>query len=92
MSKKVKSFLYNLICFAILFILFRFLIEKYTNLTGLFIPITAFVVGTLTAPKFQAVQTPDGECASVKRIPCFASLSILGVLIFPSLLYTFTSP
>ena len=25
------------------------------------IPITAFVVGTLTAPKFQAVQTPDGE-------------------------------
>jgi hypothetical protein len=35
--------------------------EKYTNLTGLFIPITAFVVGTLTAPKFQAVQTPDGE-------------------------------
>lgn len=61
MSKKVKAFLYNLICFAILFILFRFLTEKYTNLTGLFIPITAFVVGTLTAPKFQAVQTPDGE-------------------------------
>ncbi len=61
MSKKVKSFLYNLICFAILFILFRFLIDKYTNLTGLFIPITAFVVCTLTAPKFQAVQTPDGE-------------------------------
>ena len=61
MNKKVKSFLYNLICFAILFILFRFLLEKYTNLTGLMIPITAFVVGTLTAPKFQAVQTPDGE-------------------------------
>lgn len=61
MNKKVKSFLYNLICFAILFILFRFLIEKYTNLTGLMIPITAFVLGTLTAPKFQAVQTPDGE-------------------------------
>ena len=61
MNKKVKSFLYNLICFAILFILFCFLIEKYTNLTGLMIPITAFVVGTLTAPKFQAVQTPDGE-------------------------------
>ena len=61
MSKKIKSFLYNLICFAILFVLFRFLIDKYTNLTGLFIPITAFVVGTLTAPKFQAVQTKDGE-------------------------------
>ena len=61
MSKKVKAFLYNLVCFAVLFILFRFLIDEYTNLTGLFIPITAFVVGTLTAPKFQAVQTPDGE-------------------------------
>lgn len=61
MSKKVKAFLYNLICFAVLFILFRYLIGKYTNLTGLFVPITAFVVGTLIAPKFQAVQTPDGE-------------------------------
>ena len=61
MSKKVKAFLYNLICFAVLFILFRFLIGKYTNLTGLLIPITAFVVGTLTAPKFQAVQTANGE-------------------------------
>lgn len=61
MSKKVKSFLYNLICFAVLFILFRFLIDKYTGLTGLLIPITAFVIGTLLAPKFQAVNTPDGE-------------------------------
>ena len=61
MSKKVKAFLYNLACFAVLFILFRFLIGNYTNLTGLFIPITAFVIGTLTAPKFQAAQTPDGE-------------------------------
>lgn len=61
MNKKVKSFLYNLICFAILFIAFRYIIEKYTNMTGLLIPITAFVIGTLTSPKFQAVQTPDGE-------------------------------
>lgn len=61
MSKKVKSFLYNLICFAVLFILFRFLIEKYTGLTGLMIPVTAFVIGTLLAPKFQAINTPDGE-------------------------------
>ena len=61
MSKKVKAFLYNLICFAILFILFRFLIDKYTNLTGLFVPLTALVIGTLTSPKFQAVRTKDGE-------------------------------
>jgi hypothetical protein len=62
MSKKVKAFLYNLICFATLFLLSRFLIIEYAQgLTGIFIPITAFVIGTLTAPKFQAVKTPDGE-------------------------------
>jgi hypothetical protein len=48
-------------CFAILFISFRFLIFKYTNLTGLFVPFTAFVVGTILSPKFQAVKTRDGE-------------------------------
>jgi hypothetical protein len=48
-------------CFAILFISFRFLIFKYTNLTGLFVPFTAFVVGTILSPKFQAVKTKDGE-------------------------------
>jgi hypothetical protein len=37
------------------------LIFEYTNLTGLFIPITAFVVGTILSPKFQAVKTRDGE-------------------------------
>lgn len=61
MSKKVKAFLYNLIGFAILFIAFRYLIQEYTGLIGYYIPITAFVVGTLLAPKFQAVQTRDGE-------------------------------
>jgi hypothetical protein len=47
--------------FAILFISFRYLIFKYTNLTGLFIPFTAFVIGTILSPKFQAVKTKDGE-------------------------------
>lgn len=68
MSKKVKAFLYNLICFAILFIAFRYLIQHYTGLTGYFIPITAFVVGTLLAPKFQAIQTRDGEKLFMKWI------------------------
>ena len=61
MSKKVQAFLYNLICFAILFVGFRYLIQRYTNLTGYFVPVTAFVVGTLLAPKFQAVSTSEGE-------------------------------
>jgi hypothetical protein len=49
------------LCFAVLFILSRILVDKYSNLTGFWIPITAFIVSTLLAPKFQAVKTNDGE-------------------------------
>jgi hypothetical protein len=58
---QVRAFLYQLGCFAILFISLQFLIDKYTQLSGLWIPMTAFVVGTILAPKFQAVKTKDGE-------------------------------
>ena len=58
---QVKAFVLQLICFAILFISFRFLIEKYTHLSGFWIPVTSFVLGTLLSPKFQAVKTNDGE-------------------------------
>jgi len=58
---QVKAFVLQLICFATLFILSRFLIEKYTSLTGLFIPITAFIISTLLSPKFQAIKTKEGE-------------------------------
>jgi hypothetical protein len=61
MSKKTKAFVYQLICFAILFIPLRFVIDIYTNLQGIWISITAFVIATLVAPKFQAVQTNEGE-------------------------------
>ncbi|MBC7607294.1 MAG: hypothetical protein H7199_10140 [Burkholderiales bacterium] len=58
---QLKSFVLQLICFILLFTLIRFLAAKYTNLTGFYIPLTAFVVGTLLSPKFQAVKTKDGE-------------------------------
>ena len=58
---QVRAFLYQLGCFAILFISLQFLIDKYTQLSGLWIQMTAFVVGTILAPKFQAVKTKDGE-------------------------------
>ena len=58
---QLRAFIYQLGCFAILFISFRYLIFKYTNLSGLFVPFTAFVVGTILSPKFQAVKTRDGE-------------------------------
>ncbi len=58
---QVRAFLYQLGCFAILFISLQFLVAKYSNLTGLWIPGIAFVVGTIVSPKFQAVKTKDGE-------------------------------
>ena len=58
---QIKAFVFQLLCFATLFILSRYLIELYANLSGLWIPFTAFAVGTLLAPKFQAVKTNDGE-------------------------------
>lgn len=58
---QVRAFLYQLGCFGILFILFRFLIGNYTHLDRLWVSITAFVVGTILAPKFQAAKTKDGE-------------------------------
>lgn len=58
---QVRAFLYQLGCFAILFISARFLLAQYSILTGFWIPFSAFVIGTILAPKFQAVKTNDGE-------------------------------
>ncbi|TDE42712.1 hypothetical protein E0I26_12675 [Flavobacterium rhamnosiphilum] len=65
---QIRAFLYQLGCFAILFISARFLVERFTNLTSFWIPLTAFVIGTLLAPKFQSVKTKDGEKLFMKWI------------------------
>jgi hypothetical protein len=65
---QVKAFVLQLICFATLFISSKFLIEKYTYLTGFYIPLTAFVVSTLMSPKFQAIKTNAGEKLFMKWI------------------------
>ena len=65
---QVKAFVFQLLCFAVLFILSRILFEKYSNLTGFWVPITAFVVSTLLAPKFQALKTNEGEKLLMKWI------------------------
>ncbi len=63
MSKKVKAFVYNFLSFALFFLPSYYLLLRYGGLsiTGYFIPITAFVIATLLAPKFQAIITRDGE-------------------------------
>jgi len=65
---QVRAFLYQLGCFAILFILGRSLVASYTGLTGFWIPMTAFIVATLISPKFQSVKTKDGEKLFMKWI------------------------
>lgn len=65
---QVKAFVFQLLCFAVLFILSRILFEKYSNLTVFWVPITAFVVSTLLAPKFQALKTNEGEKLLMKWI------------------------
>lgn len=61
MNYKTKALLWNLIGFAVIFIIARFLLALYSGLTGVWLPITSFVVATISAPKFQAVKTRDGE-------------------------------
>ncbi|MFE3866656.1 hypothetical protein ACFX5E_01045 [Flavobacterium sp. LS2P90] len=65
---QVRAFLYQLGSFAIFFISFRYLVDRYTMLNGFWIPFTAFVIGTILAPKFQAVKTKDGEKLFMKWI------------------------
>ena len=67
MSKKTKSFVYNLLSFAAFFLPLQ-VILTYTSVKGIWIPITAFVIGTVLAPKFQAIRTKDGEKLFVKWI------------------------
>jgi hypothetical protein len=70
MSNKVKAFVFNFLSFALFFLPSYYLIQQYGGLTvtGYLIPITAFVIATLLAPKFQAVQTRDGEKICMKWI------------------------
>ena len=68
MSKKNKAFVFQLVSFAILFFGFRYLISEFSEITGFWIPLTAFVISTILAPKFQAVRTSEGEKLFMKWI------------------------
>lgn len=68
MSKKTKAFIFQLLSFAVLFFTARYLVATFTTLKEFWIPLTAFVVGTILSPKFQAVQTRDGEKLFMKWI------------------------
>ena len=68
MSKKTKALVYNLLGFAVLFITMRYFVLNYTNLHGIWKPLTAAIIASLVAPKFQAVKTRDGEKIFMKAL------------------------
>jgi Na+-driven multidrug efflux pump len=68
MNLKVKAFILQLISFATFFIVIRYLLASYTNLEGLWVSLTAFVLGTILAPQFQAVKSKDGDKLFMKWI------------------------
>ncbi|HEX9981074.1 MAG TPA: hypothetical protein VGB50_10980 [Flavobacterium sp.] len=68
MGLQTKALLFQLMCFATLFVLFRFLLDRYTGLEGFWVPFAAFVLGTFLSPKFQAVRTKDGQKLFMKWI------------------------
>lgn len=68
MNLKVKAFILQLISFATLFIIVRYLLASYTNLEGMWISVTAFVLGTILAPQFQSVESKEGPKLFMKWI------------------------
>lgn len=61
MSKKTKAFIFQLLSFLVFFLGFTFLFKQYFQFNDFVIKLMAFVVGTVLAPKFQAVTTKEGE-------------------------------
>ncbi len=68
MSPNVKAFVFQLVCFAILFISSRYIIDRYTMISEFWVAGMAFVISTLLSPKFQAVRTPQGNKLFMKWI------------------------
>jgi hypothetical protein len=60
-DKKWKALAYNFLCFAVLYTIAYFAVVRLTHLTGFWIPVTAAVVASILAPKFQVVMYQGEE-------------------------------
>ena len=56
MDKKSKALIYNFLGFASFFTIVYFLVVHFTNLKGLWIPLTSGVAASILTPKFQVVK------------------------------------
>jgi hypothetical protein len=56
MDKKSKALIYNFLGFALFFTIVYFLVVQFTDLSGLWIPLTSGVAASILTPKFQVVK------------------------------------
>ena len=69
MSKTTKAFLYNFVGFAIIYLIVYFGIKNFLpNIDWYWMPISAAVIASLLAPKFQVVKNKEGEKLFMKFI------------------------
>ena len=69
MSKTNKAFIFNLVGFAVIYLMVYFGLKTLLpNLSWFWIPLSAAVLGSLLAPKFQAVKGKNGEKLFMKFI------------------------
>ncbi|VXB58071.1 conserved hypothetical protein [Flavobacterium sp. 9AF] len=68
MSKKTKTFLYNLFGFSAFYIPSYLLIMTFTTLIGFWIAGPAFIISLIFSPKFQYMNTNEGEKIFMKWI------------------------
>jgi hypothetical protein len=56
MDKKSKALIYNFLGFALFFTIVYFLVVQFTDLSGLWIPLTSGVAASILTPKFQVIK------------------------------------
>ena len=64
--QKFKAFLYNFICFAILFFGIRYLLSEWIVSSSLTATLSSAVLSMVLSPKFASVETEKGRKLFVK--------------------------
>lgn len=60
MSKKNKVLIVQFVCFALLFLLGKFLLS-FTTITGFLNPFLCAIFATFLSPQFRVISTDEGE-------------------------------
>lgn len=61
MSPQVKTIMLQFVSFGLFFFIARFAFMTFTDLSGLWLPLTSGVVATILAPRFKVFKTDQGD-------------------------------